>query len=197
MTFVIVGLGNPQNKYSQTRHNIGCMVVDAFQKLHGLDGFEENDEIRSLVSHGQVAYRDVALLKPQTFMNKSGLAVTKAVLRQRDQDGLIVVHDDIDLPLSQIQVAYDKSSGGHNGVASVIERLGSQKFMRVRIGVVPTDESGNMNKPAKRDVRDFVLSEFTAEEKQLIHTEVIPDALDAIHIIIEQGREAAMDAYNE
>jgi len=196
MTFVIVGLGNPQNKYSQTRHNIGCMVVDAFQELHDLDGFEENDEIRSLVSHGQVAYRDVALLKPQTFMNKSGLAVTKAVLRQRDQDGLIVVHDDIDLPLSQIQVAYDKSAGGHNGVASVIERLGSQEFTRVRIGVVPTDESGNMHKPAKRDVRDFVLSEFTAEEKQLIHTEVIPDALDAIHIIIEQGREAAMDAYN-
>jgi len=196
MTFVIVGLGNPQNKYSQTRHNIGCMVVDAFQKLHDLDGFEENDEIRSLVSHGRVAYRDVALLKPQTFMNKSGLAVTKAVLRQRDQDGLIVVHDDIDLPLSQIQVAYDKSAGGHNGVASVIERLGSQEFTRIRIGVVPTDESGNMHKPAKRDVRDFVLSEFTAEEKQLIHTEVIPHALDAIHIIIEQGREAAMDAYN-
>jgi len=196
MTFVIVGLGNPQNKYSQTRHNIGRMVVDAFQKLHDLDGFEENDEIRSLVSHGRVAYRDVALLKPQTFMNKSGLAVTKAVLRQRDQDGLIVVHDDIDLPLSQIQVAYDKSAGGHNGVASVIEKLGSQEFTRIRIGVVPTDESGNMHKPAKRDVRDFVLSEFTAEEKQLVHTEVIPDALDAIHIIIEQGREAAMDAYN-
>jgi PTH1 family peptidyl-tRNA hydrolase len=94
-------------------------------------------------------------------------------------------------------VAYDKSAGGHNGVASVIERLGSQEFTRVRIGVVPTDDSGNMHKPAKRDMRDFVLSEFTAEEKQLIHTEVIPHALDAIHIIIEQGREAAMDAYNE
>ncbi|MFH1894588.1 MAG: aminoacyl-tRNA hydrolase [Patescibacteria group bacterium] len=166
--FLIVGLGNPGKKYQNTRHNIGARLI---QKMESLD------------------LPDVILVKPTTFMNESGKAVKKLIVNCKLKiENLMVIHDDIDLPIGKIKISKDGGSGGHKGIASIIESLKTKDFIRLRIGIQP--KSG---KPAK--VEDFVLKKFTKTEEKILE-EVIKKAIGATELLIKDGAEKAMNEFN-
>ncbi len=170
MIFVI-GLGNPGKAYERTRHNAGFLALDAFAKEHGCSAFKPSAKHQTLLSEGT----GVVLAKPQTFMNKSG-ASAKALLKQGGE--LVVVHDDIDIPIGTVKVSKDYGSAGHKGVESIIEALGSKDFTRIRIGIQPL-----AGKP--ENVEDFVLQKFSPKELPIIQ-DSIQEAVSALTKIVEE-----------
>ena len=182
---IIVGLGNPGFRYRNTRHNVGFMALDVLAKRHGLKikkkGFHGEYGI------GRISGQEVALLKPMTFMNLSGESVEALCSsRLETKSDLLVVNDDIDLPFESIRMREKGSSGGHNGLRSIIDRMGSD-FARLRIGV--------MQEEAPVDTASFVLSRFTNEEKSKI-SGIIECAADCIEAWLDKGVREAMNLYN-
>lgn len=153
---IIVGLGNPGKKYKDTRHNIGFQVVDEFARENNFPEFKLSKKFSALVSEKE----NIVLVKPQTFMNKSGEAV-KALLRNTTRTVLVVIHDDIDLLLGKIRVSKNRGSAGHKGVESVIKEIGTKDFTRFRIGV-----SSKTEKP--KNIEKYVLQKFNKEEEKAI-----------------------------
>ena len=147
MAWVIVGLGNPGEEYSGTRHNTGRMAVENFAKYERLSEWREDKKAESLVSRGLVERTLVALVLPNTFMNKSGKAVSKFVKNVKSAERMIVVHDDLDLPLGSMKISFDRGSGGHKGVDSIMRALKTKKFVRIRVGVSHSTASGAIRKP--------------------------------------------------
>ena len=155
MNYLIVGLGNPGNEYTNTRHNVGFVVVDKLIKK--LDAVSIKTPGLSEAWKSRQEKNSVFLMKPLTFMNLSGDAVIPFMSSHRvTRPGLIVVHDELDLPLGEVRISKDSSAAGHNGVKSIIAKLGSQTFTRIRIGVGP--------RPEEIPVDNFVLGKFNAEE---------------------------------
>jgi len=150
--YLIVGLGNPGKKYEKTRHNVGFLVLDALAKEHGLPEFTPSKKHSSLISEGILHETKALLAKPQTFMNNSGKAV-----RSLPKWNLVVMHDDIDIPLGEVRVSENRGAAGHKGVESIIQTLGTKNFTRIRIGIQPARGKPN-------DVDAFVLQPFLAEE---------------------------------
>lgn len=170
--YLIVGLGNPDKKYEQTRHNAGFMAVDFLVEKLGLPKFELKDKFKSEISMAERDDKKIIVAKPQTYMNNSGVAVQflKNYFKIQPED-LIVVYDELDLPLGEIRLRQEGSSAGHNGIKSIIEYLGTDKFNRVRIGI--------RNKSADKIPADkFVLSKFSFFEKRKLKKEILPTAID-------------------
>jgi PTH1 family peptidyl-tRNA hydrolase len=184
MNYIIVGLGNPGNEYKGTRHNVGADALDQVASVHAFSEWKKDTVKEALVSQGEIAGHQVTLVYPQTFMNLSGRSVKKFVPYTQDMKKLVVVHDDLDLPLGTVKVSFGKSSGGHNGVQSIIETLGSDEFTRVRIGI-----------GKQGDTEAYVLGKFTPEEKPSITsvTQILPEL---IALYIQEGIEATMNTYN-
>lgn len=188
-TYLVVGLGNPGPKYKHTRHNVGWEVLEKLMAQFSFDAFSPHQQSKAHIAFGQIDYNDVALVKPQTFMNKSGLAVQPLVSNRPDVSQLVVVHDDIDLGFGEVRVSEGSGAAGHNGVRSVIRSLGTKQFKRVRIGVAPVNKEGEMQKPARAEVRDFVLETFTPAEREKLQSDVIPQAVEKITTFIKEKRE--------
>ncbi|GAB6183497.1 aminoacyl-tRNA hydrolase [Thermodesulfovibrio hydrogeniphilus] len=183
---LIVGLGNPGRKYRNTRHNVGFRVIDELAEKFDFS-FREHDDY--LIAEGKIKDKDVILLKPLTYMNLSGRAVNKVAndkILKNLPNSLIVIHDDLDLPVGKIKIKKSGSSGGHKGVQSIINSIGNHNFIRIRIGI---------DKPSDGDISDYVLSPFSKEEKPLIEEKVL-QATDAIVTILDEGVEKAMNIYN-
>jgi PTH1 family peptidyl-tRNA hydrolase len=182
---VVVGLGNPGRQYAETRHNVGWMVVDRLAERAGWSDRAARGASAAIVS-GRYRGLDVALVKPQTFMNLSGVAVRKALVRFRAPlDELLVVVDDFALPFGKLRFREGGSSGGHNGLESIIDELGSSRFPRLRVGI---------GDPAGRAV-DHVLSRFTREERVALD-EVIDAAADAVEEWARFGVNKAATHWN-
>ena len=184
--YLIAGLGNPGPQYEHTRHNIGLAVVEQWGK--SLGATLQNRRFRS--KHALVDFRGnpIVLLCPLTFMNKSGESVTDCI-RHYDLETtkLLVVHDDLDLPLGKIKVVRNGGAGGHKGVSSIIHLLGSSEFSRVKIGI---------GRPRHKEaVVDYVLSCFYDDEKKLAE-EVIRMAVTASEMFVMEGVQAAMNHIN-
>jgi PTH1 family peptidyl-tRNA hydrolase len=189
---LIVGLGNPGNEYAQNRHNIGFICVNRVAKSIKA-GFDKKEGL-SRVARGRIDSTEVVLARPQTFMNLSGAAVAKLVAKYKlKPDDIIVIHDDMDLKLGQIRIRQGGSSGGHKGISSIIDELGSDKFIRVRIGVGHPQSENPQEKEAA--VVNFVLEDFSPEEAEVM-IKVIPQASQAVISIISEGLEAAMNRFN-
>ena len=182
---MIAGLGNPGKKYERTRHNVGFMVVEELRRT--LQGNAPIRRFDAEILERSTDLGRLVLLKPQTFMNLSGNAVSAALRWYRvPLDQMLVVYDDLDLPFGQLRLRPFGSSGGHNGIASVIERLGTDKFPRLRIGIGRSEHASTIN---------YVLSRFnSAEEKQL--NECITRATDAALAWHSEGIEVAMNRFN-
>ncbi|MBD3384850.1 aminoacyl-tRNA hydrolase [candidate division KSB1 bacterium] len=183
--FLIAGLGNPGRKYRKTRHNIGFMVIDEMAESSNT-GFKSQKlaDIAGVQINGNTAY----LVKPMTYMNESGLAVRSI----RDYynitpENVVVVYDDIDLPFGRLRIRGQGGSGGHKGVASIINHLGSNEFTRVRIGIKP-------DHPVK-DVVQFVLSPFSRQERKNME-ETIAEAITAVNIFVVDGLNKSMNIFN-
>ena len=185
--WLIVGLGNPGENYARTRHNVGFRVIDRLAAQLGVK--VDRAKFRGL--YGQVSYKGLKLilLKPQTFMNNSGLSVMDAArFYKLPAERVIVLFDDISLDVGRLRVRADGSAGGHNGIKSIIGALNSQSFPRVKVGI------GAKPHP-DYELADWVLSNFTKDEEKLL-APVLDDAASAALELIENGVQAAASKYN-
>ena len=186
---VIAGLGNPGREYESTPHSVGFEVVDALAREIGAE-FRPVPSFKGSLADVRLADARVMLVKPMTFMNLSGECVAPVVkYHNATPADLIVVSDDIDLPLGRIRIRKSGSAGGHNGLRSVIERLGSADFVRLRIGV-------GRDRNDRREVIGHVLGKFDPESRALVSSRILPAAVKAIMQIIADGHDAAMNAWN-
>ncbi|MDQ5962406.1 MAG: peptidyl-tRNA hydrolase, family [Patescibacteria group bacterium] len=175
MIYTLVPLGNPGKAYEITRHNAARIVLERIK-----------DEVEMFSS--------CEIFIPDTYMNESGKAVAE-YLRYHDDRELIVMYDDKDLPLGTIRISHDRGDGGHNGVKSVIESLGTREFVRVRLGIAPKDEMGNVKIPQGEDVQNFVMGKFLDNERVLLE-ETTPAVTSAIKDIVALGYQKAMEKNN-
>jgi PTH1 family peptidyl-tRNA hydrolase len=182
---LMVGLGNPGPEYAKTRHNVGFQVADELARRWGLEF--RRGKWKSLVAAGSAHGQSVVLLKPQTFMNDSGQAVGGAAqFYKAEPADVLVVYDDIDLPLGKLRLREQGSHGGHNGVRSIIQHLHSMAFPRLKVGV---------GRPARGDPADHVLTGFRKHELPIVE-ELIPRAADAVETALRDGVIAAMNQFN-
>lgn len=196
MTFVIAGLGNPGEEYKDTRHNVGRMVADAFVAMNNFPEFESSKILKALTTEGKIQKEKVIVVEPETFMNKSGESVGKLVKTKKAASNLVVVHDDLDLPLGRIKVSFNKSSGGHKGVESVIKAVKTQEFIRVRVGISPETAGGKLKKPhGDALVNDFIVDPFKKAEAEIMKKTAKRGA-EALFMIITEGRDKAMGEFN-
>jgi peptidyl-tRNA hydrolase, PTH1 family len=183
---LIVGLGNPGTQYDWTPHNLGFMVIDALAERHSIR--VTRPEAKALVGLGTIAGHDVILVKPQTFMNLSGGSV-RPLLEKYEAlaPETIVLSDDVALPFAKLRIRERGSAGGHNGLKSIISSLGSQDFIRVRLGCAPEHPLG--------DMADFVLAPIRKPDREAA-LQMVSDAAKAVELIVSDGVQKAMGQFN-
>ena len=206
MAWVIVGLGNPGEEYARTRHNAGRMALEYFASAKDLTPLKEDRKNKVHVSKGAIKKTLVALIAPDTYMNKSGSAVVKYVKPARPNgrsggsakaaERMVVVYDDLDVPLGTGKISFDRGSGGHKGLESVTRAVKTKKFTRVRIGVSPATTGGTLKKPSgEKEVLDFILAQFRAHEMEELKR-VNKRVAAILECIVLEGRMAAMNRFN-
>lgn len=174
MSYTVVGLGNPGEDYKRTRHNAGRMAVDFID--------------------GKVS--GIKIFTPESYMNRTGSAIAKIIKSKKAAQDLIVIYDDMDLPLGGLKISYDRSSGGHKGLDSIIRALKTREFIRIRLGVSPQTPSGKIKKPkGELAVDKFILGEFKKPELDILKG-VFKRVLEIVETIVEQGFEKAMNRFN-
>jgi PTH1 family peptidyl-tRNA hydrolase len=187
---LIVGLGNPGRSYARNRHNVGFIALNRFARSEGIKFDRKKGLAR--IGEGEVVGNKVMLARPQTFMNNSGQSVSRLVRKfQIAPNDLIVIHDDLDLPLAKIRISHGSSSGGHKGTNSIIQELGTQDFIRLRIGIGRPDEP----EVSEDDIIDYVLSDFSPAEKRAID-KIIPTVSEAILCLLSEGLTPTMNRFN-
>lgn len=191
-----MGLGNPGQEYEGTRHNAGRMALEYFAKKHDAPAWKVHKASNSLTTGARVGKNLLALVLPETFMNKSGAAASTFVKSVKAAEKLVVVYDDLDLPIGKIKLSFDRGSGGHKGLDSIMRAVRTKKFTRVRIGVCPTTATGKMRKPeAGEDVNDFILGSFKSHEMDELK-KVFKKSAEAIEAIVADGPVIAMNRFN-
>jgi PTH1 family peptidyl-tRNA hydrolase len=190
---LIIGLGNPGRNYANNRHNVGFKCVDLFAREHGISLTQRR--ALSKLGTGEIANTRIVVAKPQTFMNLSGEAVSALVRRYKlSAKDILVIYDDLDLPLGKIRIRERGSAGGHNGLKSIISHLGTQEFHRIKVGIAPAEDSENIS-TLKVDAIEHVLSDFTEAERNVMR-EVYVKVAAAIEFILTEDIAAAMNKYN-
>jgi PTH1 family peptidyl-tRNA hydrolase len=185
-TYLIVGLGNPGREYRDNRHNIGFMLIDRLAVRLNAQGMRLQSQ--ALLVSAAWEGRRLLLAKPQTYMNLSGQAVQGLVrFYKLPLQNLLIAHDDLDLPLGTLRLRPGGGSGGQKGVASIIERLGTSDFPRLRLGIG--------RPPGRMDAAAYVLQDFSSAEQPLV-SEVLNRAVDAVLTFVVEGLERAMNKYN-
>jgi len=173
---LVVGLGNPGKEYENTRHNTGRILVHMIEK--------------------KLEDQKVKFITPDTFMNNSGRAVAPLVKTKKDLENLVVIYDDIDLPLGKIKISFNRSSGGHNGLGSIIKHLKSEEFLRIRIGISPATPKGVVRKPKGEEaVLKFLLGEFKKPELETLK-KLSKKVAEVVEMIFTEGKDKAMSIYN-
>ena len=185
---IIVGLGNPGKKFEQTRHNVGFTAIDDFAKKNNFPEFKLQKKSNALVSERILGSKAVVLAKPQTFMNDSGKAVKQLMSNTKAKMAdLVIIHDDIDLPVGKIKIVKERGSAGHKGVESIIKNIGNDGLIRFRIGIAGKNDL---------EAQKIVLKKFTPKEQKIIN-EVISKTADALDFLRKNGLEKAMNSFNK
>jgi PTH1 family peptidyl-tRNA hydrolase len=184
---LIVGLGNPGMEYQFTPHNLGFLAIDHLADECGVE--MRNRQCHALTARAEIAGEQVLLAKPETFMNLSGMSVRELVAKHevRPEADLIVIYDELDFPLGMIRIRQRGSSAGHNGMKSIIGALGTQEFLRIRLGIAP-----------ERKITDgvkFVLTPFRKAQLKKVD-EVLDQAAEVVKVILKEGPAAAMNRFN-
>jgi PTH1 family peptidyl-tRNA hydrolase len=196
MQYVIVGLGNPGEEYVDTRHNAGRMVLEVFRKKNDFPEWATDKSLKARVSKGVFGKDKIVLLEPDNFMNVSGKSVTPFIKNAKDAERTIVVYDDLDLPLGTMKISFNRSSGGHRGVESIIKALKTPAFARLRVGICPTTPTGKPRKPKGEDaILDFIVGPFKKPEMEVMK-KVTKKGADALALILSEGREIATGKVN-
>jgi PTH1 family peptidyl-tRNA hydrolase len=185
---LILGLGNPGRSYHWTRHNVGFLLLDGLAQKHGIEVSRRG--MKSLYGRGRIGTEEVILAKPQTFMNLSGEAAQRLLqFFKIPPENLIVLHDDLDLPMGKPRIRVRGGHGGHKGIRSIIEALGNDGFLRFKIGI------GRPGRPGQ-DPADFVLEPLTEGEREEFK-KMIEENLEALEVLIPEGRQAAMNRFHK
>ena len=186
--FIIIGLGNPTKEYEGTRHNVGFDVIDAIADKYNIAVTER--EKRAFCGKGIIEGQKVLLVKPQTYMNLSGESVRGLVdyYKVDMETELLVIFDDVSLDVGQLRIRKKGSAGGHNGIKSIIQHLGSNVFQRIKVGVG--------EKPKEYQLADYVLGHFSKNEREVME-EGYRNAIEAVEMIIKGDIDAAMNAFNK
>lgn len=186
--YLIVGLGNPTKKYEHTRHNIGFDVIDHLADQYNIS--MNTKKFKGICGTGAIEGRKVLLLKPQTFMNLSGISVREAAdyYKLDFTQELIVIYDDIDLAPGNLRIRKKGSAGGHNGIKDIIAHLGTQEFLRIRVGAGAKAEG--------QDLVNHVLGHFSGEDRDLV-AQAIENAAGAVRLMVQGDADAAMNQYNK
>jgi PTH1 family peptidyl-tRNA hydrolase len=199
--FLVAGLGNPGEQYAQTPHNLGFLVVDRLAVRHGIRLTRK--ECQALIGQGTIGGKTVLLAQPQTYMNLSGVAIKPLMERNEvSPSELLLVYDELDLPWGSLRVRPKGSAAGHNGIADVIEKIGTQEFPRIRLGVHPghalegAKGEGSVLRPQQKlSGRDYLLSRFTRQQKENLDA-FIDLGADAAESVIAEGVEKSMAKFN-
>ncbi|GFI08882.1 peptidyl-tRNA hydrolase [Lachnospiraceae bacterium] len=186
--YLIAGLGNPTKKYEHTRHNIGFDVIDRLADQYNIS--MNTKKFKGICGTGVIEGRKVLLLKPQTFMNLSGISVREAAdyYKLDFTQELIVIYDDIDLDPGNLRIRKKGSAGGHNGIKDIIAHLGTQEFLRIRVGAGAKAEG--------QDLVNHVLGHFSREDRELVAW-AIENAAGAVRLMVQGDTDAAMNQYNK
>ena len=184
---LIVGLGNPGIEYQFTPHNLGFLTIDRIANDCGVE--VRNRQCRALTARAEIGGEQILLAKPETFMNLSGMSVRELAIKHeiRTESDLIVIYDELDLPLGTIRIRQRGSSAGHNGMKSVIAAMASQEFLRIRLGVAPDRKIADGVK--------FVLTPFRKAQLKKVD-ELLDIAAEAVNVILKEGPAAAMNRFN-
>ena len=202
----IVGLGNPDDQYIDTRHNIGRTIVEKFAKKNKFPDFEYDKKHDALISIGKFEYipvgkktkkkADATLILPETYMNKSGNSLKKIISSKKKVEMVTVVYDDLDLGIGTTKMNFNKGSGGHKGLESIIRALKGKNFNRMRIGISKATPKGKIKKPRGEDaVVKHVLGKFSPNEQTEIK-KVVNNAVKGLELVLEEGRIKATNIFN-
>lgn len=195
--FYIVGLGNPGEKYETTRHNVGRIILKMLAKSEGFADWQKDKHAQALVSSGNIGDAMVEFFLPETYMNKSGDTVKYMVEKKGAQpEEIVVVYDDVDLPLGELKISTKRGAGGHNGIDSVIKALGSKDFIRIRVGISPKSFwTGKTKRPVGSVMSKYVLGRFSKGEMEKV-SDVGERAGGALRTILTEGVATAMNKHN-
>ena len=193
---LIIGLGNPGEKYKKNRHNLGRIILEKFKEKNNFSVWTKDKIKKGLVSFGEVNKKNILLLEPETFMNESGLSVKTVVDGLESLQQMIVIYDDIDLPLGSFKISFGRSCGGHNGLDSIIKAVGTKEFIRIRVGISPVSLFGKIRKPkGESKVVKYVLSDFSKRELSTLE-KVAVKVCDALEMLFDEGKEKTMNIFN-
>lgn len=193
----VIGLGNPGEEYENTRHNAGRIILQMIAKKEGFSDWKEDIKLKALVAKGEIEKEKMQFVAPNNFMNNSGTSVRPFVASKKDLNKIVVIYDDLDLPIGRIKLSFNRSSGGHNGLGSIIKNLKSEEFLRIRVGVSPHTPTGKIKKPSgEKAVLDFLLKDF--KDGELAELKKLSKKIrEALVIISADGKDKAMSLYNQ
>ncbi len=194
--YLIVGLGNPGEEYEKTRHNIGRIILDYYAKKNKFEEWLEDGKLKALISDGLIEKNKVKLIEPEAFMNKSGLSIKTLIKNKKQAEKLIVVYDDLDLAIGEIKISFNKGTGGHKGLESIVKTIKTKEFVRVRVGITPTTPKGKLKKPkGENEVLDFLMKDFSKKDFEILK-KIKPKIAKILDSIIIEGRVNAMNEFN-
>ncbi len=197
MSYIIAGLGNPGEEYKDTRHNTGRIIAEHIAKKFSFDEFKENPKLKGLYSRGTIEKEKVEIVLPDNYMNRSGASLLPLVTSVKKAHNLIVIYDDLDLGIGTIKISYNRSSGGHRGLESIIKTLKTQEFVRIRVGISPVTPAGTLKKPhGDAEVDKHIIGPFKKPEMELLTKKIAGTVTDAVVMIIKDGYDAAMGKFN-
>jgi len=192
MPYIIAGLGNPGEEYKNSRHNTGRIILKSLTD----DDFSFDKKINGEICEMKVGKEKVKLVAPDTFMNNSGKSIAYLVKSVKAAEKLIVIYDDFNLPLGKIRISYNRSSGGHNGVESIIKQIKTQAFIRIRIGVAPENAKGLAKVPhGDEKIEKFILGDFRDEEVKVIKR-TAKTVGEVVEVLVKEGKDKAMTMFN-
>ncbi len=191
MSWTIVGLGNPGAEYDGSRHNVGRDVLRSILKKESIDTWKDDKTLHAQSTKGTLFGKKIVALLPDTYMNNSGRSLSTLVTTKKAAEQLIVLQDELDLPLGRIKLSFGSSSGGHRGIESIQRAIKTKDFIRVRIGICPATPKGKAKKPDSDAVVDFVLGKFRPAEKTKLAV-AEKNVTDAIELILTKDLQSAM-----
>ncbi len=198
--YLFVGLGNPGIEYEKSRHSFGRMVLLALASKSAdkltVSDWKFDKKLKAQIASGNLGLSKFRLLLPENFMNNSGACLKPLIKDKKETERVVVVHDDIDLPLGTIKISYHRGAGGHRGVESIIKALKTTEFVRLRLGVSPITPTGKLKKPSSEKIIDFIIGNFKPTE-DLKLKKTIKRAKEIIESLVEVGLDQSMNLYNQ
>ncbi len=189
MKFIIFGLGNPGSEYENNRHNTGRIIIKNIASLFDCEDFEVDKNINADKTSVKMPKNSISFILPNTFMNKSGDVLKKMKLEKKDSKNIIVVYDDLDLPFGKMKFSFNKSSGGHKGLESIIKSIKTEEFYRIRVGISKTTQAGKIKKPkGPEDVISYVMKNFNEDELKELK-KISKKIKEGIEVFTKEGYE--------